>query len=194
MTPTVAPASAACSFIIYGSIALIPTLEDLARQSPDIVVGTIVERLAPVWGPESVSSDGPMRTIETHYRVRVEELIRGESGDTLLIRQIGGSLDGCTQSADPQARISKGQHVLLFLADTQEREAGTTYAIMGVTQGYWIVAGDGSVRPGAPHFEASYGLPLEQVVSQIRDSLVHPGEGSPRPEDASPPATPSVGK
>ena len=161
------PSAEECNFTTVGSLEGIATIEELANLSSAVVVGTIAEAQSPVWGPEVTSSDGSVRYIETHYVVQVEDRMRGNPGDTLIIRQPGGSIGECTQTYSPRPPLAVNQRVLLFLSDPEDRPQGTTYSVAGGDQGYWPVNADDTVRIGVPHFGEYDGLTLEQIADQI---------------------------
>lgn len=161
------PSTEECNFTAVGSMELIATLEELTSRSSLVVVGTIVEVQAPVWGPEVTSRDGSFRYIETHYIVRVEDRLQGDAGDTLIVREPGGSIDGCTQTYSPQTHMGINQRALLFLSDPADRPQGTTYSVVGGDQGYWSVNEDQTVQTRESHFDEYNDIALEQIASQI---------------------------
>ncbi|MEZ4473757.1 MAG: hypothetical protein R3F60_23795 [bacterium] len=104
------------------------SLDDMSRKADVIVHGTVVEQ-ATAW------NDTRSR-IYTVTTVEVKERLKGKGETRIRIRQLGGTVDGITQSIVGNARLSVGEEVVVFL--TQDAEKGLHYVI-GMAQGKYTV-------------------------------------------------------
>lgn len=83
------------------------SLEDMAKTTPLIVRGTVVDRTVE-W------SDDGLR-IETRTHIRVTSPMKGPVLSQVVIRQSGGELDGVAMFIPGDASFSPGEDVVVFL-------------------------------------------------------------------------------
>lgn len=86
-----------------------PGLAGLAWAAEQIVRGTVLEQLAR-WEPIGIGDS----SIITYSLVQVEQRIRGQPVDYVIVAHYGGTLDGCTQ-ASSLPTLYVNEQALLFL-------------------------------------------------------------------------------
>jgi hypothetical protein len=187
--PDARPSHAQCGITIGGDLAGLATIDDVLRHADVVVDGTIHEERAAAWGPEPLPEAGGSPSIESYYLVEVARVLRGQPSTPLVVRQLGGTVDGCTQRLELAAPIRVGQRVLLFLHTPSERSLGVTYAITGLTQGYWVIAADETVQIAVPHLAGYHGQPLAVIEQAIAQSPIPTRVVVPIPLDATPTPT-----
>jgi hypothetical protein len=105
--------------------------DQIAGESKYIVRGTI-EQTWSAW-------DDAHEVIFTYASVRVSRYFGGTTGpDTLIVREVGGTVDGYTQEAIGFPMIRKGEDVVLMLA---EWEDSPELRIHAYNQGKYLVRG-----------------------------------------------------
>ena len=134
-TPTV-DLAASCNVGGAGSVVQIGTIRELAWASHQIVVGTVVEILPPVWGDVLNPGYSNYRPIYTDYVVQVEQRLRGKPMERVRVRQLGGTIDGCTQDNVDSVPMEVGDRALLFLTGQLSDAEEPTYFLTGVRQGF----------------------------------------------------------
>ena len=191
-----------CNVTISASYAQTGSVAALAWVSHQVVAGTVIEQLPPIWVYPDPQGRPNRRQIYTDYVVRVDQRVRGVPGDTIRVRRAGGTLDGCTQQNPDEPPLAIGDQRLLFLHEfTVPNTPTPAYSVIGGPQGHWRLNADGTVIPPMPEYGPPTGLPLPQVADQIRAALagsppaaaprdwlvppdrapVHPPAGPPRP-------------
>lgn len=135
LTPTV-DLAASCNVGGAGSVVQIGTIGELAWASHQIVVGTVVEILPPVWGDVLNPGYSNYRPIYTDYVVQVEQRLRGKPVERVRVRQLGGTIDGCTQDNVDSVPMEVGDRALLFLTGQLSDAEEPTYFLTGVRQGF----------------------------------------------------------
>lgn len=182
-TPTPAPPDGAhCGITISGDMAGFATIEQLTAMSVVVIVGAITEERPAVWAPPTSVQTGYGPLIETYDVVQVEEVLHGQAADTLVLRQLGGTVAGCTQQADSHVSAVVGLRALMFLAAPSEREGVATYVLTGAQQGYWPLSQDTTVHMRFGALAAYDGLPLAQLAEQIRASTAPIPQAAPIPQ------------
>ncbi|MCK6571301.1 hypothetical protein L6V77_09395 [Myxococcota bacterium] len=129
------------------------TVSEMARRADVVVLGRVVGQTA-TWNPERTR-------IHTLTELLVGESLKGgaRTGETLTIRQLGGTLDGLVQTVPGNARFAVGEEVVVFL---DKDEAQPLHYVIGMAQGKFAVQRSGPavqamqdtsdlafVRPGA---------------------------------------------
>ncbi|MDI3342065.1 MAG: hypothetical protein QJR03_16205 [Sphaerobacter sp.] len=151
---------------------MIATIAELAWRSHQIVVGTVVERLPPVWGDVLNPEQSNYRPIYTDYVVQVEQRLRGKPGASVRVRQLGGTIDGCTQKNGNEVPMTVGDRVLLFLTAPVPDADAPTYFITGVEQGFWSVRDDGTVDPlRRPLYDQHAGRTVAEIRRAVAEAL-----------------------
>ena len=109
---------------------VVPTfsLASLTHEADSIVRGVVVD--------EEVLYDPRFRRVYTHSVVQVLERLSGEAhvGDLVVVRQIGGVLDGIETRVVGTAALLPGDEVLLFA-----RTDGAFHYVVGLAQGLFHV-------------------------------------------------------
>jgi hypothetical protein len=110
--------------------------DQMARESAFIVRGNVVETWS-AW-------DEAHEVIFTYATVRVNRYFGEATGpDTLLVREVGGTVDGYTQEAIGFPAVRAGENVVLFLSQWEGR---TDYRIHAFNQGKFLVRNRGGVE------------------------------------------------
>lgn len=176
--PVASPSAAlaGCGALFSGVADRFETIEELAWSSHQIVAGTIVERLPSVRSTAPISPRAPdQRAILTDYVVRVDQRVRGLPVPTVRVRQVGGTVDGCSLTNMDAVDLPIGGRFLLFLRIDPEVAAQVpTYRIIADYQGAWPLDPNGTVTTRAPHHQRYNGVPLAQLAGQMRTILAGP--------------------
>lgn len=142
------------------------SFDRVARESALVVRGNVVDTWA-AW-------DDAHEVIFTYATVRVHRYFGEATGpDTLVVREVGGTVDGYTQEAIGFPAIRAGEDVVLFLANW---ENSTDYRIHAFNQGKFLVRNRGGV-------EVLIEDPVKQGESRlarergIRAQAIEEGEG-----------------
>ena len=135
------------------------TFDQVARESTFIVRGS-VEQTWSAW-------DDAHEVIFTYATVRVSRYFGEATGpDTLLVREVGGTVGDYTQEAIGFPMIRRGEDVVLFLS---QWENSTDYRIHAFNQGKFLVRS----RDGQE-------LLVEDPVKQGDGRLTNPDKGHAR--------------
>lgn len=109
---------------------LMPTfaLSGLVHEAHAVVRGQVID--------EEVVYDARFRRVYTHSVVRVEETLSGAAapGDVIVVRQVGGLLDGVHSQVVGTARLDLGDEVVLFA-----RTDGAYHYLIGMAQGLFRI-------------------------------------------------------
>ncbi|MCB9526232.1 MAG: hypothetical protein H6702_23040 [Myxococcales bacterium] len=105
-------------------------VEQMAREADVVVHGKVTHRSS-AWNAEKTR-------IYTVTEVQVIDPVKGPhaAGATIRIRQLGGTVDGITQSIVGNARLRADEEVVLFL--DYDTEKGLHY-VVGMAQGKFAV-------------------------------------------------------
>ena len=135
------------------------------ERAAQIVFGT-VERSLSLW-------DDARRLIVTDVQVRVSQRLKGQGGDMISFRQLGGTVGDTTLRVAGTPLFTPGQRVLLLLA----RHSTGGLVILGINRGAFLVrqAADGQDMVVAPGYHAN-------LVGQVAGAagLVLPRPDRPR--------------
>jgi hypothetical protein len=130
--------AALCSAFAAATTVKPMSIEDLAAASSAIVEGQATD---------SWSSWNPQHTlIYTFTRVRVSKTLKGSAGETILLKQLGGSAGGYTQKIAGVHPMRTGDASMLFLRPSEARDG--TMVIVGLMQGNFHI--EKEARTGAP--------------------------------------------
>lgn len=109
--------------------------DQVARESALIVRGDVLDTWS-AW-------DDAHEVIFTYATVRVNRYFgEGTGPDTLVVREVGGTVDGYTQEAIGFPAIRSGENIVLFLSQWEGRPE---YRIHGFNQGKFLVRDRGGV-------------------------------------------------
>lgn len=130
----VAAAGATVATRARASMARALTLTELVRDSRYALVGTPVDLFAQ-W-----ETLGDHRRILTYTMVRTEYSLDGRPPATreLLVRTLGGIVDGIGQIVPGEAVLRRGETAAFFLADIEH----DLFAVTGMAQGHYPVVTD----------------------------------------------------
>src|SRR5579859_3953663 len=106
------------------------SLDDMIGKSTAIVRGKVASSYSAAAGP----------IVYTHYVVQVSERYKGGAGNTVDVAIPGGTLNGLRQTFAGTPSFNTGEEYVFFL---WTGKSGVTQVI-GLTQGLFAVAGDGS--------------------------------------------------
>ena len=105
------------------------SFDQVARDASYVVRGSVIDTWS-AW-------DDTHEVIFTYATVRVSRYFGERTGpDTLLVREVGGTVDGYTQEAIGFPAIRRGEQVVLFLS---EWENSTDLRIHAYNQGKYLV-------------------------------------------------------
>jgi hypothetical protein len=106
------------------------SLEDMVKEADVIVQGTVVQR--------TMSWNDERTRIYTVTDVRVADVLKGpvHAGETIHVRQLGGTVDGISQSIPGNAKLSPNEEVVLFLDRDEQKPL---HYIVGMAQGKFTV-------------------------------------------------------
>lgn len=139
------------------------TLDELAHKADVIVHGRVVEQAA--------SWNETRSRIYTVTTVEVVERLKGLGESRIQIRQLGGTVDGITQSIVGNARLVVGEEVVVFLNHDPSKNL---HYVVGMAQGKYAV--DRSTpKPTIRHDLA--GLALARIQEGQLAKLVEPTGG-----------------
>ncbi len=112
------------------------SFDRVARESALVVRGNVLDTWS-AW-------DDAHQVIYTYATVRVNRYFGESTGpDTLLVREVGGTVDGYTQEAIGFPAIRSGEDVVLFLS---QWEGSADYRIHAFNQGKFLVRNRGGVE------------------------------------------------
>jgi hypothetical protein len=103
--------------------------DQVAREATYVVKGQVVD----TWSAWNTSHD----VIYTYATVRVSRYFGEIAGpDTLMVREVGGTVDGYTQEAIGFPALRRSENVVLFLSQWED---GGDYRIHAFNQGKYLV-------------------------------------------------------
>jgi len=156
--------------------------DQVAREATFIVRGNVVQTWS-AW-------DDSHEVIYTYATVRVNRYFGEATGpDTLVVREVGGTVEGYTQEAIGFPMIRNGEDVVLFLSRWED---GADFRIHAFNQGKYLVRNRGGrevvvsdpVTQGAARLDSDHGfdvrsnaisadtpaLGLEELAAMIDDA------------------------
>lgn len=140
------------------------TLRDLTLGSSDVVIGR-VEATRTHW------NDAHTRIV-TDVTVSVSESLKGAPGDRLVLRQLGGDLDGFRYAVAGSPSFREGEEALLFVW----RDAQGRAQVNALAQGKFDITTD----PATGERTVQRGLEGLRVREARSLSLVRAGEPAPQ--------------
>ena len=144
--------------------------DQVAREAQFIVRGNVVQTWS-AW-------DDAHEVIYTYATVRVQRYFGEATGpDTLVVREVGGTVEGYTQEAIGFPMIRNGEDVVLFLSRWDD---GADFRIHAFNQGKYLVRQRGGkevvvsdpVTQGAERLDAGHGFDVRSnAISAITPAL-----------------------
>ncbi|HVR42662.1 MAG TPA: PKD domain-containing protein [Thermoanaerobaculia bacterium] len=107
---------------MHGTTLVLPTDARLVEKSPVIVVGVVVESRPVLVGG---------RAIWTESRLAVDRVLKGEAGATLIVREVGGEIEGRVTVSFGRPTYEPGERVLAFLTPTPREDHQTVDLLVG---------------------------------------------------------------
>ena len=162
----------------------------MAREATYVVRGQVIDTWS-AW-------DDAHEVIYTYATVRVSRYFGEKTGpDTLMVREVGGTVDGYTQEAIGFPAIRRSENVVLFLS---EWENGSDYRIHAYNQGKYLVrerAGieilvsdpvkQGEARPERNERTVigteEVGMSIDEFATMVDDARAGIGSGTQRIRD-----------
>ncbi|HYH08896.1 MAG TPA: hypothetical protein VEK11_17720 [Thermoanaerobaculia bacterium] len=135
---------------------MVQPFDQVARDSRFIVRGQVVDTYS-AW-------DEAREVIFTYATIRVQRYFGETTGpDTLVVREVGGTVDGYTQEAVGFPAIRRGEQVVLFLSNWED---STDLRIHAYNQGKFLVKHRGNLE-----------VVVEDPVKQGEERLASPNGG-----------------
>lgn len=153
------------------------TAQKMVYDSRYVVVGTVVER--------TTARVGLGRLIVTRYRVAVEEGLRGDPPDELVVEVVGGTMDGETQASCLTVQLELGRRYLLYVNDPKNPGLST---FTGAQQGVIGDPGSGATVAASPSFAGltrGQATTFPELVDAMR-TLIKNTEAVPAPPQPAP--------
>ena len=146
------------SFLLIAAIALplsasqfieLP-FENVAREATLVVRGTVT-------GPVTSSWNDAHDVIFSYATIRVNRYVAGEGSQELVVREVGGTVDGYTQEAIGFPMLREGEEVVLFLTQWDD---SADWRIEAYNQGKYLVT-------KSPHGELLTHDPITQGAERL---------------------------
>jgi len=146
-------------------------MEQLVQRADRIVQGP-VQSVYAQW-------DEARRLVFTYISIRVDEPLKGERRQSVLIRQVGGTVGTIQMSIAGVPQFKSGEMAIIFL----KRQGDSTFQVVGMNQGLYEIIDDFAVSNvfGVDLFDSKTGeitkpliggrAPLEQLKTQIRELI-----------------------
>ena len=115
-------------------------MQSLVANSDKVVYGTVSD----------VESRLEKGRVYTYTEIRVDESIKGDAGETVTIRQIGGETEELATWVAGMPRFAEGEQVITFLEQTKDP---TLHVVTGMMQGKFkvVVGPDGATQHVVPY-------------------------------------------
>lgn len=107
------------------------TIEELSTESPVVIHGRVLHS----------SSRWEGGAIYTYTEVKVIDLLKGETGSTVTVKQLGGTVGSDGLDIPGAPKMDQGEEVVLFLVDWKDH-----YWIHSVVLGMFTVVDDNGAR------------------------------------------------
>ena len=170
------------------------TVEALATRSQAVVRATVRQHHS-AW-------DSAKKRIYTFTELTVTEVISGVAPETVVVRTIGGEVDGVGMKVSGTPRLVDNQDVVLFLRT--DPSAADGFTVVGMSQGLYRVEKDSAGRtiavPGVEgmsfvrrntsgsqvvdHHSDAVRIPLSTLRQRVRAALPTPAPREPAPVQA----------
>jgi hypothetical protein len=146
------------SFLLTAAIALplsasqfieLP-FDNVARDATLVVRGTVT-------GPVTSSWNDAHDVIFSYATIRVNRYVAGEGSQELVVREVGGTVDGYTQEAIGFPMLREGEEVVLFLTQWDD---SADWRIEAYNQGKYLVT-------KSPHGELLTHDPVTQGAERL---------------------------
>ncbi|MFH1436404.1 MAG: hypothetical protein ABIJ56_11860 [Pseudomonadota bacterium] len=161
------------------------SIDKMSAEAAAVVVGEVTD-MTSEWSPDQTA-------IFTTITIKVATCVAGECGDTMLVKQRGGTVGEATFYIPGMPKFSRGQKVLLFLDHSYEGEAGY-YSVIGMCQGMFVIdkektsgikfavqqggaalagaGADGVIRVLGSGEQKPMKIPLKKLIKKIQNAIV----------------------
>jgi hypothetical protein len=154
--PLVAPREA------VAGVSVLMSLEELSAASTHVVVARAIDRTS-AW--EDLAG---ARRIVTYTRLAVERTVVGAPATELVVRTLGGVVDGIGQAVSGEAQISLGKRALVFVAQGEG-----SLVVTGMAQGHYPIVEREKEPPRlGPSPDAGMLLPRRGPAVSAREELL----------------------
>jgi hypothetical protein len=168
----------AVSGLLFATTVIPLGVESLTRMSTHVVEGKAVSSTSE-WNADHTF-------IFTYTQFEVQKTLKGQAPNTVMVRQIGGTVDGITQKVAGVRHWSTGEEAVLFLQPSSTQDGALV--VTGLMQGNFLMrhtpAGQTYVSNGMPEafeYQAAAGevtsyrgntMRLEELESRIQKAVV----------------------
>ena len=145
------------------------SVEDLTARCRTVVRATVRQQQS-VW-------DGAHKRIYTFTELAVSEVIHGDAPKTIVVRTMGGEVDGVGMKVSGTARFVPNQDIVVFLrSDPMPEAAPDSFTVVGMSQGLYRLEKDTAGRmiavPGVEGLAfARRNINGQQVVDHHTDAV-----------------------
>lgn len=122
----------AVSSTVWAVVLPFRDLDQMIRDAPSIVRGQVIAKRS-LWSAER-------RHIYTEIRLRVLESLKGQVENEIILRKLGGVLDGIASRVPGSETYRVGEEVILLL---EERRVTGHYFVLGLASGKYEVLRQG---------------------------------------------------
>ena len=168
----------AVSGLLFATTVIPLGVESLTRMSTHVVEGKAVSSTSE-WNADHT-------LIFTYTQFEVQKTLKGQAPNTVMVRQIGGTVDGITQKVAGVRHWNPGEEAVLFLQPSSMQDGALV--VTGLMQGNFLMrhtqAGQTYVSNGMPEafeYQAAAGevtsyrgntMRLEELESRIQKAVV----------------------
>ena len=154
---------------VFATTVVKLNLEQLVQRA-DLIVQGQVQSVYYQW-------DDERHLVFTYVSIRVDEPLKGERRQWILIRQVGGIAGTIQMSVAGVPQFKNGETAIVFL----KRQDDSTFQVVGMNQGLYEIVDDFAVSnlAGVDLFDSKTGeitkplaggrAPLEQLKTKIRE-------------------------
>lgn len=130
-----------------------------SKMADAIVIGVVDEVGKPYWQEEAQDKNHDM--IQRDVTLHVEEVLKGNDMEGLTLVLQGGTIDDTEVIAGDEAKLRKGERVLLFVGTNADEE----YVVFAGAAGKYLIDADDNAR------NIDTKMPLEDLKADISDAL-----------------------
>jgi len=130
--------------LLFATTVVPMGVEALTRASTHVLEARATASTSQ-WNPEHTF-------IFTYTRFEVTRTLKGQTSNTILVRQIGGTVEGITQKVAGVRQWRPGEEAVLFLQPSPTADG--TLVVTGLMQGNFLIR-----RTQAGHIYVSNGMP-----------------------------------
>lgn len=163
-------APAACDGVVPPPGEFVEAVNDLVWVSERIVIGTVSDILPAVYVDDPIIDvERSLRVPVTDYVIQIEQHLRGTPTETITLRRLGGTVDGCTVDVHGAPDLNVGDRLLLFL--TPLADGQPTYVTSGGQRGLWRISDDGAFATATPWQFSPQFVPTADIAALVARAL-----------------------